>query len=57
MRPTNPLITIMPAMPPAIGEIECPPARSRVLIRVLGALLALVVLGAALFLSLPLSSS
>lgn len=57
MRRTSRLITILPAIPPAIGEVKYPPGRSRVLLRVLAVLLALVALVTALLLSLPVSSA
>lgn len=51
MRSTNPLITIFPAIPPAIGQIEHSPGKRRRVLRVLATLLVLIVLGAALILS------
>lgn len=57
MRSTHPLITISPAMPPAIGEIECGPARGRFVRRVLVAMLTLIALGAALLLSWPVATA
>jgi len=58
MRPTTPLITILPAIPPAIDEIESTRARFRLAVRLLAALLALIALGAALLLLiLPASSA
>lgn len=56
MRSTNPLITILPALPPAIGEIECAPGKGRFVLRVLATLLALIALGTALLLSWPASA-
>lgn len=56
MRSSNPLITILPAMPPGLGEIERRPGKSRLARRVFVAVLVVIALGAALVLNLPASS-
>lgn len=50
MRTSNPLITILPAMPPGIGEIERTRGKGRFVLRVAAILLALIALVAVLML-------
>jgi hypothetical protein len=57
MRTSNPLITILPAMPPGISEIEHTPRKERSALRVLATLLVLIGLGAALMLSVAMSGT
>lgn len=55
MRTTNPLITILPAMPPAISEVKRNPGKGRFVLQVVATLLVLIALGAALMLSFDAS--
>ncbi len=57
MRTTYPLITILPAMPPAVSEIERTPGKGRAALLVVATLLLLIALGAALMLSFGASSA
>lgn len=52
MRPTNPLITIYPAIPPGIGEVVHARKKNRGVVRTVATLLVLIALGAALIASL-----